>query len=259
MLACAVLASAPAAAVAQTDLETDTEARGLFEAGRAAFGHARYDEALQYFRRSYELSHRPDLLFNIGQTADRMRRDAEALDAFTRYLDTVPDAANRAEVETRVRYLREALSHDAPATPIEPESVATTPEPGPTPDTAGDVAASEPAASEPAATPPPAASADPTPWVLVGTGAALAIASIVMLGVSASDLGAVTTPHVEETFPAANARQDQGEVLLGVGVAGAVLATGLVIVGIVLASGSAHGSDVAVRLGPTGLALTGTF
>jgi tetratricopeptide (TPR) repeat protein len=54
----------------------DEEARALFQAGRRAFADARYEDALDRFRSAYELSHRPELLYNIGHAADRLRRDA---------------------------------------------------------------------------------------------------------------------------------------------------------------------------------------
>ncbi|MCX7807199.1 MAG: tetratricopeptide repeat protein, partial [Deltaproteobacteria bacterium] len=77
------------------DEAKDQEARALFQAGQVAFEDGRFEDALQYFRRSYELSGRPALLYNIGLAADRLRRDEEALSAFERYLAEVPDARNR--------------------------------------------------------------------------------------------------------------------------------------------------------------------
>ena len=70
------------AVVASPSGPRETEARALFEAGRQAFTDGRFEDALQRFSQSYELSHRAELLFNIGQAADRLRRDAEALAAF---------------------------------------------------------------------------------------------------------------------------------------------------------------------------------
>lgn len=90
----------------------DAEARALFEAGRVAFGDGRFEDALAHFQRSHELSGRPELLYNIGTTADRLRREAEALEAFEGYLAAVPDAPNRREVEGRLRVLREELARE---------------------------------------------------------------------------------------------------------------------------------------------------
>lgn len=96
-------------AFAQSDPGRDAEARGLFEAGRAAFDQGRYQDALEYFDRSYQLSRRPQLLYNLGQVHDRLRHDDEALQALTQYLKQVPGASNRQEVEHRIQALKQAM------------------------------------------------------------------------------------------------------------------------------------------------------
>jgi tetratricopeptide (TPR) repeat protein len=90
--------------------DRDREARFLFEAGRTAYDAGRYKEALGHFQRAYELSQRPQLLYNVGQAADRLRQDQLALDAFERYLSALPAAANRPAVEERIKVLREVLA-----------------------------------------------------------------------------------------------------------------------------------------------------
>jgi len=94
----------------------DAEARTLFEAGRIAFRDGRYEDARSHFRRSYELSHRAELLYNIASTDDRLRRDEEALAGFEEYLRLVPLAENRSEVEARIDALRAAMATRAPTT-----------------------------------------------------------------------------------------------------------------------------------------------
>jgi hypothetical protein len=89
--------------------EADKKARSLFEQGRVAFQDGHYRDAWDYFRKAYLLSKRPELLYNVGQSADRMRMDREALEAFRLYLKRLPDAQNRREVENRVRALEERL------------------------------------------------------------------------------------------------------------------------------------------------------
>jgi tetratricopeptide (TPR) repeat protein len=93
----------------------EAEARSLFEAGRRAFTDGRFEDALERFRQSYELSGRAELLFNIGQAADRLRRDRDALAAFEQYLAALPRATNRREVESRILVLRAART--APEVP----------------------------------------------------------------------------------------------------------------------------------------------
>lgn len=95
----------------------DAEARSVFDAGTMAFEDARYADALDYFQRAYELSGRHVLLYNIGVAADRLRRDAVALEAFERFLTEVPEHPRRRDVEARVEVLREAIEsgEDAPS------------------------------------------------------------------------------------------------------------------------------------------------
>lgn len=71
-----------------------------------AMENGRYEEALEAFERAYRLSDRPGLLFNIGSVAERLRRDGEAISAYERYLERVPDAPNRKDVERRIALLR---------------------------------------------------------------------------------------------------------------------------------------------------------
>jgi tetratricopeptide (TPR) repeat protein len=94
----------------QTQDYRDKAARGLFEAGGVAFEEGRYEEALEHFKKAYELSpNRHLLLYNIASSMDRLRRDTEALPTFERYLELNPTAPNRPAVEARVRVLRQAV------------------------------------------------------------------------------------------------------------------------------------------------------
>lgn len=108
-----VALSTPGAGAQDRDLQ-DEEARGLFNAGMSAFEDARFEDALGYFRRAYELSGRVELLYNVGTAADRLRRDEEALEAFEAFLQGVPpDHRRRRDVEVRVVAIRESLAdHD---------------------------------------------------------------------------------------------------------------------------------------------------
>lgn len=121
------------------------EAKALFAAGRAAFEAGLYVDALASFERSYAISHRPGLLFNIALSHDRLRQDEKALAAYEAYLAAVPAAENRAEIETRAAAIRAALSARRPAT------VAPTP---------AQAAATMAPSTEPATTAPDASAAE---------------------------------------------------------------------------------------------------
>jgi hypothetical protein len=99
---------------AATDEElAEAEARALFNAAVAAYDAGRYEDALESFERAYRRSNRAALLYNMGQCYDRLRRDEEAVNAFERYLEAMPAAENRAQVESRIRALREAIARRA--------------------------------------------------------------------------------------------------------------------------------------------------
>jgi tetratricopeptide (TPR) repeat protein len=91
------------------DENLDQAARLTFQAAREAFGNGDYELALERFEQAYNLSPRPVLLYNIGVTLDRLRRDEDAVARFTEYLERVPDAPDRAEVEARIRVLQRAI------------------------------------------------------------------------------------------------------------------------------------------------------
>lgn len=166
----AVQAQAPAAEpvedadppAAQGDPEA--EAREAFREGSDAYAEARYGEAMRLFRRAYELSGRAALLYNIGLTADRLRDDAAAVDAFERYLASGEDA-RRDEVERRLAASRARLVASSVPDPVEPEP-----------------------------SPPPLEAERPSragPWAVGLTGAALAVGGAVMLAVGARQVADV--------------------------------------------------------------------
>jgi tetratricopeptide (TPR) repeat protein len=232
----------PSRAYAQAS--TDDEARGLYAAGTAAFTAGRYEEALGYFQHAYDLSHRAAMLYNIGQAADRARRDQVALDAFERYLAGVPEISNRAEIEGRVRVLRAALAERAAASAVTPEPVEAQPvevepvraEPAPVPETAPVMAPSQVV--------PPSAGVDAGAVVLVAAGGVSAVAGAIMVGIGAPDIDG---PREGEIYANGVARQERASVLVGVG--SPMLGLGVVaaVVGIVLLATSSQPGPVAVR------------
>jgi tetratricopeptide (TPR) repeat protein len=122
VLAAVLIAGAPAAA------QDDERARLHFESGRSYFAEGAYERALQEFQQAYTLSERPALLFNIGQTEERLAMYEEAAQTFERYLAAVPNDENRAVLERRIANLRERAQGRAtqPHTEPLPEPQATT-------------------------------------------------------------------------------------------------------------------------------------
>ncbi|MDH5673078.1 MAG: hypothetical protein OEZ06_13060 [Myxococcales bacterium] len=267
-----------AASGASAQSSRDDRARALFEAGRAAIDEGDYAGAHRYFSEAYDVSKRPQLLFNIANSAERLRRDDEALQLYRRFLEEVPDAANRAYVEGRIRAL-EAVQ-PKPAGTAEPaeatsEGNAATGEAKEAEQTGQGAPGEAMAEAEPVAAPSPAndtemgaadattGGSDITGWIIAGAGAAVAVAGVVVLVVGLGKRGSVDDAPVGSDWQnyagdhdLANTLIPVGSVMLGVGLAAGA-------VGVVMALGDGQGrdqrSDLALRLGPSELTLMGSF
>jgi hypothetical protein len=115
---------APAPPAADSPLPSDSsavpasakeEARLHFKAGVILLQDPekpRYEEALTEFTRAYDLVHSPTILGNIGLCAMKLERDAEAIDAYSRYLAAVNDLtpSERAQTERDLVTLRAGLA-----------------------------------------------------------------------------------------------------------------------------------------------------
>jgi hypothetical protein len=89
---CGTMISVPATAHAQERISAD--ARAHFEAGVSLLQDpdgARYEEAYREFLIAYEHSKSPRVLGNVGLCAMKLERDAEAIEAYSRYIDEVGD------------------------------------------------------------------------------------------------------------------------------------------------------------------------
>jgi hypothetical protein len=110
VVALVVLASAPHAAAA--DVKITDAARQHFNSGVALLKDpdgARYEDAYREFKAAYEASPSWKILGNLGISAMKLERDAEAIDAFTRYLAEGKkdiDPSERADIERDLGTLR---------------------------------------------------------------------------------------------------------------------------------------------------------
>ena len=104
-----LFACAPSFSIAQTTPD-EAAAREYFERGRVAFDDADYEAALVYFRHAYRLSRRGELQYDIGVAASRLQREQEALEAFENYLEETEDPEREAEVLERIEALRRSIA-----------------------------------------------------------------------------------------------------------------------------------------------------
>lgn len=86
----------------------DVRARELFLKGDTAYAEGRYEEALAAFQEAYDLSGRPQLLFNVSNSLERLGRYQEAVDALEKYLAS-GKAKDRDVVQKRLTNLKKRV------------------------------------------------------------------------------------------------------------------------------------------------------
>ena len=228
------------------------EARQHFEQAETDFQGARYADAARGYRRAYELLRdagrptAPLILYNLGLALERAGREAEAIDAFQRFVD---DAIARDEdtqskiLEARGRLvtLRARASSGSSSSGERAQSVSTSSGSG------GGIS--------------------PVGPILLGAGGALVVTGLVLGGValgSDGDIGAMC-PSRDACDPSLRSQYDDAQTLALVGdvlwIGGAVVAaTGLVLT-FVLTEGGGESATAAVSCGPTGChaGVRGTF
>ena len=99
-----------------TGAERDGDARLLFELATRHYNRGEFDQAADAYRRSYEASARPQLLYNMYLAYRDGGRSAEAASALRRYLSEVDDEdieADRELLEGRLAVLEEAAAREA--------------------------------------------------------------------------------------------------------------------------------------------------
>lgn len=105
----------------------EDKARSAYEEGRTAFEAERFEAALGHFERAYLLDNAPPLLFNMARACEEMGRAAKAVYYYELYLDRLPEASDRVDVERRIARMKALLAAEtAAAVTVEP---ATGPEP----------------------------------------------------------------------------------------------------------------------------------
>ncbi|MFW5921074.1 MAG: tetratricopeptide repeat protein [Polyangiales bacterium] len=103
--------SGPAAAAAQSSgAPADDEARTHFESGRLHYKRGNFDQAASAFESAYELSDRPELLYNVYLAHRDAGNIEPATEALARYLELVPDPPRRAHLEARLGAMRKRIA-----------------------------------------------------------------------------------------------------------------------------------------------------
>jgi tetratricopeptide (TPR) repeat protein len=101
-----------APAFAQPVPEAESQARAHYQRGITHYDLSEFDAAIAEFKKAYELTKAPALVYNIAQ-AYRLKGDKpNALSSYKAYLRLDPSAGNRAEVEGHVSSLEKGIAED---------------------------------------------------------------------------------------------------------------------------------------------------
>jgi tetratricopeptide (TPR) repeat protein len=247
-LACALSVSLPRFAHAD---DADDLARRHFDSGAAYLEESDYDNALKAFQKSYELSHRPEILLNIATVQERRGDLAAAIGALEAYLQAEPTSDRAETTRLRIQNLQKRLAETPPAAPAPPPTAAP-PAPPPPPVT--------PAAA-PAPPPPPAPNHLPA-YISFGVGGA-GLVTAVVAGILANskyqDAKDTCSPSCTDSqIASSKSLALVSDIATGV----AIVAAGVGITLWLTASPSksaATAPRVRVALGPAGPAATASF
>ena len=95
---------------ASSAMDHDEDARLHFELGRRAYARADYETAAAEFERSFALSERAELHYNLFLVYHELGRDEEAVRALRAYLPHEDDPETRAHLEARLTRLEAAMA-----------------------------------------------------------------------------------------------------------------------------------------------------
>ena len=82
------------------------EAKQHFVDGRERYADGQFNEAADHFIKAYDLTHAPELLYNLARCYEHLGEKERAADQYEMYLRMSPDAEDRAEVEKKIEELR---------------------------------------------------------------------------------------------------------------------------------------------------------
>lgn len=241
-------ALAPGAASAQADDEADVRARLRYEAGTNLYRAGDFAGAAREYEAAYELSGRPNLLYNLyvaWRDAGELRKAADALE---RYLDAVPDAEDRVNLEARLAAMQQQIAALDAAEAARRAEAPTEPAPE---DGSEETREAEPAGDDEGGGGPGV-----VPWVVGGVGVAAIVAGAITGGMALgleSDLegacpGNVCPADRADDVDRLSTLATTTDVLLIGGAA--LVATGVVLYFVLPRDGDEGGEAVALR--PTG-------
>jgi tetratricopeptide (TPR) repeat protein len=126
----AIAALAPQCARADAKSDAKADAKAAYQQGAAHFKARSFTQALSSFEQAFKLDPSPVLLYNIARCAEEMGDVKRARTNFELYLERSPNAADRVDVERRIRVMQ-AVADRNRAAPAPSRAVQGGVEPGP--------------------------------------------------------------------------------------------------------------------------------
>ena len=96
------------------------EGRQHYDRGIERYTLADFETAIEEFKKAYELTHAPALLFNLAQASRLAKQYEPALHFYRAYLRALPTAANRADAEKFIDELEVRLRDPFGPPPVQP-------------------------------------------------------------------------------------------------------------------------------------------
>ena len=226
---------------------TIAAAKKHFAAGTRAYAAGEFEAALKRFRRAYELTGSPDLLYNIATVSDRMRLDEEALEAYEGYLKARPSSADREHVESRIDVLRTSLESKRRSeldAEIEARKAAI--------EAAARVKAERPLTQY--------VGPGPGPWITIGVGSASVLTGAVLFGLGQRDQNSVENAPPGSSFSSVEEMADRGPKRTKAGISLMAIGGAAVVGGVIWQLTGGHQEKMPeVSIGPTGVSVRGRF
>ena len=222
-------------------------AKKAFSSGTEAYAEGDFQTALRSFKRAYELTSSPDLLYNIATVSDRMRLDEEALEAYEGYLAARPKSADREHVESRISVLRDAIEARKRAeldAEIEARRAAM--------EAAARVKAERPLTEH--------VGPGPGPWITIGVSSASLVTGAILVGLGQRDQNKIENAEPGSSFSDVQDMADRGPRRTKAGIALLSVGGAGLIGGIIWQLTGGQEKEVPeVSIGPTGISVKGTF
>lgn len=76
------------------------------EAGKESYSDGKFEDAIPFFKKAYDIVPRPELHYRIALSYERAGNDEKAIEYYEKFLEEKPDTSKRGQVEATIERLR---------------------------------------------------------------------------------------------------------------------------------------------------------